>query len=461
VSDNESALLRAREFFATGTTRSVEFRAKALRRLARTIENRERDLLVALHADLRKPEQEAWASEVGVVQTDIAHALRNLSRWTRPRRRSATWGLRPASARVYPEPLGVALILGPWNYPFQLLFSPLVGALAAGNCACLKPSELAPAVSKVMADLVREAFEAGHVTVVEGGVEVAQSLVNLDFDHIFLTGSTTVGRQVMAAAANHLTPVTLELGGKCPCVVCPDARLEVAVRRIAWGKFLNTGQTCVAPDHVFVHSSVKDRFLSLMKETLTEFFGPDPRQSADFGRIVNQRHFERIKGYLGQGEVAFGGQTDASDLYVAPTLLVDPAPASAVMTDEIFGPVLPVLSYDDLDETLVDLASRPKPLAFYLFTEDRAVQDRFLARTASGGVGINDVVNQIVPKELPFGGVGESGMGRYHGRAGFDCFTYYRSVLRRSTRFDPGFVYPPSRATLRTLKRAYKLLFRN
>jgi aldehyde dehydrogenase (NAD+) len=461
VNDFESALRRARHFFDTGATHAVEFRAKALRRLARAIQDHEQDLLAALHADLRKPEQEAWATEVGVVQTDIAHALRNLSRWTRPRRRSATWGLRPASARVHPEPLGIALILGPWNYPFHLLFSPLVGALAAGNCLFLKPSEFAASVSKVMADLVREAFEPGHVTVVEGGAEVAQSLVDLDFDHIFFTGSTTVGRQVMAAAANHLTPVTLELGGKCPCVVCPDARLEVAVRRIAWGKFLNAGQTCVAPDHVFVHSSAKDRFLSLMKRILTEFFGPDPRQSADFGRIVNQGHFERIKGYLGQGEVAFGGQTDAGDLYVAPTLLVDPVPASAVMTEEIFGPVLPVLSYDDLDETLVDLASRPKPLALYLFTEDRAVQDRFLVRTVSGGVGINDVVNQIVPKELPFGGVGQSGMGMYHGKFGFDCFTHYRSVLRRSTRFDPRFAYPPSRVTLRTLKRAYRLLFRN
>jgi aldehyde dehydrogenase (NAD+) len=353
------------------------------------------------------------------------------------------------------------LILGPWNYPFQLLFSPLVGALAAGNCVCLKPSEFAAAVSKVMADLVREAFDPGHVTVVGGGAEVAQSLVDLDFDHIFFTGSTTVGRQVMTAAAKHLTPVTLELGGKCPCVVCPDARLEVAVRRIAWGKFLNAGQTCVAPDHVFVHSSVTDRFLSLMKEALTEFFGPDPRESADFGRVVNRGHFERIEGYLDQGEVAFGGQTDADDLYIAPTLLIDPPPASAVMTDEIFGPVLPVLSYNDLSETLVELTSRPKPLALYLFTEDRAVRGRFLARTVSGGVGINDVVNQIVPKELPFGGVGESGMGLYHGKSGFDCFTHYRSVLRRSTRFDPGLAYPPSRVTLKTLKRAYKLLFRN
>jgi acyl-CoA reductase-like NAD-dependent aldehyde dehydrogenase len=327
----ESALRQSRELFASGVTRALDFRDNALHRLARTIEARESALLEALHSDLRKSEQEAWASEIGVVLTDIAYTVRKLRRWARPRRRPATWGLRPASARVYPEPQGVVLILGPWNYPFQLLFSPLVAAVAAGNCVCLKPSELAPEVSKVMAAIIDDAFEPGHVTLVEGGVEIAKRLVGLDFDHIFLTGSTEVGRQVMSAAARNLTPVTLELGGKCPCIIAPDARLAVAARRIAWGKFLNAGQTCVAPDHLVVHLSLKERFLDALRKTLIEFFGDDPRQSPDFGRIVNRRHFERLVSYLEQGEVVHGGQADEADLYIAPTLLADPCPGASVL----------------------------------------------------------------------------------------------------------------------------------
>ena len=392
------------------------------------------------------------------MQTDIAHALRNLSRWTRPRRRSASWGLRPARARVHPEPLGVALILGPWNYPFQLLFSPLVGALAAGNCVCLKPSEFAPAASRVTADIVREAFEPGHVTVVEGDVEVARSLVDLDFDHIFFTGSTAVGRQVMAAAANHLTPVTLELGGKCPCVVCPDARIEVAVRRIAWGKFLNAGQTCVAPDHVFVHSSVKDRFLSAMKEALTEFFGPDPRQSADFGRIVNRSHFERVKGYLGQGEVVFGGQTDADDRFIAPTLLVDPAPASAVMTDEIFGPVLPVLSYDRSGRVARRAGIPAEAPGLLPVHRGPGGAGPFPGpHRAREGSGSTTWSTRSCPRSCPSGG---SAKAAWAGIMAGPVSTVSLSteaccgVRRDSTRALPT---PPARVTLRTLKRAYKL----
>jgi aldehyde dehydrogenase (NAD+) len=457
----ESALSRTRELFASGVTRDLRYREDALHRLAHSIEAREPQLLEALHEDLRKPAQEAWASEIGVVLTDIRYTVRGLRRWARPRRRPAPWGLRPARARVYPEPQGVVLILGPWNYPFQLLFSPLVAALAAGNCVCLKPSDLAPEVSKVMAAIVGDAFEPGHVTLIEGGVEIARRLVALDFDHVFLTGSTEVGRQVMSAAAHNLTPVTLELGGKCPCVVAPDARLEVAARRIGWGKFLNAGQTCVAPDHVYVHLSLRERFLTAMQEVLVESFGSDPRQSRDFGRIVNRRHFERLRSYLEQGEVVHGGQSDEGDLFIAPTLLADPQPGSAVLEEEIFGPVLPVLTYADLDPLLAELAVKPSPLAAYLFTEDKAVQRRFLARSVSGGLGINDVVNQIVPKDLPFGGIGASGMGRYHGKAGFDRFTHPRSVLHRSTRVDPGFQYPPARVPLKTVKRAYRWMFRN
>jgi aldehyde dehydrogenase (NAD+) len=461
VSEFKLALRRAREFHASGATRDVAYRGNALGRLEQVIDSREPDLLDALNADLRKSAQEAYGSEIGVVRTEIGYALRNLRRWARPRRARTPWALAPARGRVHPEPRGVVLILGPWNFPFNLLFSPLVGAIAAGNCVFLKPSEYAPAVSKAMAEVVREAFEPGHVTLFEGGVEVARSLVELDFDQLFFTGSTATGSAIMAAAAKRLTPVTLELGGKCPCIVCPDARLPVAARRIAWGKFLNAGQTCVAPDHVIVHRSVRDRFLATLGEVLKTYFGDDPRTSTDFGRIVNRRHFDRLAGYLAQGKIVLGGETDASELYIAPTVVLDPEPSAAIMTDEIFGPILPVLDYDDLDEVLAALASRPSPLAFYLFSENRATQDHVLAKTVSGGVCINDVVNHIVPKEMPFGGIGRSGMGQYHGKASFDCFTHYRSVLTRSTRFDPGYAYPPARFSLKTLKRAYSALFRD
>jgi aldehyde dehydrogenase (NAD+) len=459
VNEHEATLRRAREFFASGAVRPLESRAASLRKLADAVERRERDLLDAMRADLGKSVQEAWASEIGLVQTDIAYTLRHLRRWARPRRRRVSWGLRPAAAHVHPEPLGAVLILGPWNYPVHLLLSPLVAALAAGNVACLKPSELAPSVSRVVAQLVRDAFDPAHLSVVEGDAGVARSLVDLDWDGIFFTGSTNVGRQVMAAAARNLTPVVLELGGKSPCIVCPDARLEVAARRIAWGKFLNAGQTCIAPDHLFVHGSVKERFLELLRGALTGFFGADPKQSGDFGRIVNARHFERLRSYLAQGRVVQGGETDAGELYIAPTILTDPDPEAPVMTEEIFGPILPVLGYDDLEALLSSRSLRSEPLALYLFTEDRAVQETVLARTASGSVAVNDVLNQAVPKELPFGGVGNSGMGRYHGKSGFASFSYRRSVLRRSTKLDPGFVYPPARVSLKLLKRAYRTLF--
>jgi aldehyde dehydrogenase (NAD+) len=340
-----------------------------------------------------------------------------------------------------------------------LLFSPLVGALAAGNSVCLKPSEHAPRVSAAVAGIVRETFDAAHVTVFEGDAEVARSLTGLGFDHVFFTGSAEIGRRVLAAAAARLTPVTLELGGKSPCIVCSDARLPVAARRIAWGKFLNAGQTCVAPDHVLVHESVKTRLVEELRGAIREFFGDDPRSSPDYGRIVNERQFSRLKSYLDQGEILAGGESEASELYIAPTLLADPDPASPVMREEIFGPILPVIGFGALDRLLERLRTGPAPLALYLFSEDAAIHERVLARTISGGVCINDVVVQITAKELPFGGRGESGMGQYHGKAGFDCFTHYRSVMRRSTRFDPGYLYPPGRFSLEQLRKSYRFFF--
>ncbi len=438
--------------------RPESFRREQLRRLEAALLADEPALLEALRADLRKPAQEAWASELGLVLSDVRHALRHLHDWMQPQRRRAPWLAWPARAWVQPEPYGVALILGPWNYPVQLLLSPLVGALAAGNCAVVKPSELAPQTAAVLARLLRGIFPEEYVAVVEGGPEMAEALLRERFDHIFFTGSTAVGRAVMAAAARHLTPVTLELGGKCPCLVCADTPIEVAARRIAWGKFLNAGQTCVAPDYVLVERAVAPALLAALPRVLRAFYGDDPRQSPDYGRIVNRRHFDRLIGYLNQGRIVCGGQHDAAELYVAPTILADVPPDAPVMQEEIFGPILPVVEVADLDAALTWLRDRPTPLALYLFTRDRRTQARVLAATRSGGVCLNDTVLHITGKDLPFGGLGESGMGRYHGRASFDCFSHQRAVLRRGFTWDLPGRFPPARLSLAALKRLGRLL---
>jgi len=457
-SNYASMLRNLRAFYETHATHPVSFRVEQLRTLGRTIKSRENDLLDALYADVRKPPLEAYVSEIGFVQTDILHAMRHLSRWTRAQPRRTPPIAWPGRSFVYAEPYGMVLIMGPWNYPFQLLFSPLVGAMAAGNCVCLKPSEFAPRTSALIAQMVSEVFPSEYVTVVEGGRDVAEALLRERFDHVFFTGSGTVGRAVMAAAAQHLTPVTLELGGKCPCIVCSDVNVETAARRIMWGKCLNAGQTCVAPDFVLVERQIKDLLLEAMERALRRFFGESVQSSKDFGRIVNLGHFNRLVSYLQHGRIVCGGEYDESDLFVAPTIMTDVDPASPLMQEEVFGPILPVLEFADLDEVVSMLRDRPKPLALYLFTKDRRIQKQMIEQTASGGVCINDTVTHILGKDLPFGGVGGSGMGTYRGKAGFDCFTHYKSVLRRSLLVDPTFRYPPASISLATLKRVARFL---
>jgi acyl-CoA reductase-like NAD-dependent aldehyde dehydrogenase len=447
-----------RAFYDTHSTHPVSFRVEQLRTLGRAIQSKENDLLDALHADVRKPPLEAYVSEIAFVQTDISHAVRHLSRWTRAHRRRTPPIAWPGTSFVYPEPYGVVLIISPWNYPFQLLFSPLVGAIAAGNCVCLKPSEFAPKTSALIAQMLSEVFPSEYVTVVEGGREVVQELLRERFDKVFFTGSAAVGRAVMEAAAKHLTPVTLELGGKCPCIVCSDVNVETTARRIMWGKCLNAGQTCVAPDFVLVDKRIRDPLLQALEQALARFFGESARSSKDFGRIVNRKHFDRLLSYLPQGRIACGGEYDENDLFIAPTIMTDVDPASPVMQEEIFGPILPVLEFSDLGGVISMLRERPKPLALYLFTKSRGIQNQVIAQTSSGGVCINDTVTHIMGKDLPFGGVGASGMGKYRGRAGFDCFTHYKSVLRRSQLVDPTFRYPPASVSLAALKRAARFL---
>lgn len=346
-----------------------------------------------MQADLHKSAFQGYASELGLVAAEIRHALKHLPRWITPSRRQTPWLVTPARGWVQAEPLGVALILGPWNFPVQLLLLPLVSAIAAGNCALLKPSELAPRTAAALAALLRETFAEEFILLVNGDGEVAEKLLCEKFDKIFFTGSTRIGRAVALAAARQLTPVTLELGGKCPGIICADAAVALAARRIAWGKYLNAGQTCVAPDFLLVQRDVHDPFVAALKKTLREFYGEDASCSADYGRIVNERHFARLINYLRDGRVVHGGTHAAADLFIAPTILVDVSPDSSVMQEEVFGPILPVLTFDHLDEALALLRGKPTPLALYVFTRDRRTEARVLAETRSGGVAVNDVVH--------------------------------------------------------------------
>jgi len=443
---------RQRQHFNTGATRPLAFRQEQLRRLQSAIEARDTEILEALRADLRKPAHEAYTSEIGFVLSDIRHALKHLPAWMKPRRRRLPLIAWPGKGCLLPEPLGDALIIGPWNYPFQLLFSPLVGALAAGNCVVLKPSEFAPHTARVISELIADTFPSEYITVVEGDRKTAEALLLEKFDAIFFTGSTSVGKSVMAAAARHLTPVTLELGGKCPAIVCADAPLEMTARRIAWGKFMNAGQTCVAPDFVLVERQVFKPLLEALRRVIREFYGDNPQTSPDYGRIINRGHFDRLI------HCAASCKCDAEDLYIAPTLLPGVSWEDAVMQEEIFGPILPVLPFDSIDEVPSLLRERPSPLALYLFTNDRAIQDRIVAGTRSGGVCINDTIVHMLGQDLPFGGVGESGMGKCHGKAGFECFSHERAIVRRFTSFDLRFRYPPAKLSLEKLKKACRFL---
>lgn len=448
--DNGSAALSVaklvagvRTTFDAGRSRPLAWRQRQLAGLRRFIREREREILDALHADVGKSALEGYSTELGFTLSDIDYIDKRLPGWLKPERVSVPIISQPGSARIYREPLGVVLIISPWNYPFQLLIDPLVGALAAGNCAVLKPSEVAPATSAAIARWLPEYVDHEAVKVVEGGVAETTALLAEHFDHIFYTGNGTVARVVMTAAAKNLTPVTLELGGKSPCYVDRDADLEVAARRIAWGKFTNAGQTCVAPDYVLAHSAIHDRLLDLLRSTIQSFYGDDPKRSADYGRIVNGRHHQRLMKLMGSGKVVVGGEADEAARYIAPTVLRDVSPDSPVMSDEIFGPILPVLSVSGPDEAVRFVNARPKPLALYVFSSSEATQERILGATSAGGVSINHTLFHLAVHGLPFGGVGESGMGAYHGRLSFETFTHRKAVLRKPTSIDPSLLYPP------------------
>ena len=435
-----------RQLVSDGHTRPLAWRLEQLDRLARSIDAHEAEVFAALASDLAKPDVEAYFELVAVRQ-EIALVRRRLRQWMAPRRVGVPLSLQPGRAEVISEPLGCVLVIGPWNYPFLLSLQPLVSALAAGNTAVLKPSEHAPATARLIATLIEAAFEPTTAQVVQGDGSVAAALLQERFDHIFFTGGERVGRLVMAAAAQHLTPVTLELGGKSPAVVLADADLEVTARRLLWGKAINAGQTCIAPDYLLVQRGIAAELIQRLGQRIRQGFGEEPLQSPDLSSIVNGAQFQRLEQLLqtarSRGQVLVGGQSDPQRRRIAPTLLRVEGFDDPLMAEELFGPLLPVLEVDDLEQAIGLINSRPKPLALYLFSRSAAAQRRLLERTSSGGVCLNDVVMQASVPELPFGGVGASGMGSYHGEDGFQTFSHRRSVLRRPFELDVPFRYPP------------------
>lgn len=434
-----------RAAFTSGVTRPLAWRQQQLRALAGLLEASAGTLVQAMAEDMGKPTTEAWLTDIASVRRDVEAMARDLNRWAAPERRRTPWQLWPARASVLPEPLGAVLVIGPWNYPVRCLVLPLASALAAGNTVAAKPSELAPATAAELSRLASEHLDTRAVRFALGGPAVAQELLAQRWDHIFFTGGARVGRLVMAAAAPHLTPVTLELGGKNPAIVDSSADVSRAAKRIAWGKFLNAGQTCVAPDFVAVDRRVEEPFVNALVAHLRRFFGEQPMYSPDFGRIVNEAHVARLTRLLAEtnGRVIAGGTALPEERYFAPTVLNQVAWDDPLMQEEIFGPLLPVVAYDDVNEVLAELGRREKPLAIYLYTRDPQLADRLVAETSSGSVCVNHNCVQLAARDLPFGGVGHSGMGAYHGKAGFDTFSHKKALLRLPPALEAPLMYPP------------------
>ena len=434
--------IRAKQesYFRSGTTLDVRTRKTNLVAFEKAVLKWEKPLCEALWKDLHKSYEESYIAEVSILLGEIRTHIRNIGKWTRPQRRPTPMKLFPSRSKIISEPLGTALIISPWNYPVQLLLTPLVGVISSGCTAVLKPSPYVPEVSDVIEKMIRDTFPEEYVAVVQGDRDVNTALLEQRWDMIFFTGSPSFGRTVMAAAAKNLTPVVLELGGKSPCIIDKDADIEVAAKRVAWGKSLNAGQTCIAPDYLMLHKNIKDKFLSELEKAFRELLGDDPQKSEHFVRIVNDAAFERLEGYLADGEVVFGGKTDKDERYFSPTVLDHVSPDSPVMQEEIFGPIFPVQTFGDIDEVIRFVSMREKPLALYYFGGQG---DKVLKHTTSGGSCINDVIMHIANENVPFGGVGMSGMGSYHPKRNLDVITLYRSVISTPSWIDLPFRYMP------------------
>ncbi len=421
---------KQKSFFRSGSTREISFRLATLKKLKDVIATNEKQILSAVYEDLHKNEIDAYATELSVVYSEIKVAIANVPSWAARKKVTTPVFMMPSKSYLYREPYGVTLIIAPWNYPFQLLMMPLVGAIAAGNTAILKPSELSSHTASVMEKIINTAFPPEHIHVVQGAVEETQTLLALPVDYIFFTGSVPVGKTIMTAAAKNLTPLTLELGGKSPVLVHESADIKTASSRIAWGKFLNAGQTCIAPDYVLAHDSIKDIFIDELIKAILRFYGEDASRHDRYCRIINDRHFQRLVALIDEKKIIYGGRTNASNRYLEPTLLYPASWNDPVMQDEIFGPILPILPYTDLDEIIFRINERPKPLALYMFVNDKTIRRKIIRETSFGGGAVNNTIMHIVSHYLPFGGVGSSGLGRYHGKYSFDTFSHTKSILR-------------------------------
>ncbi|HHO1565039.1 TPA: aldehyde dehydrogenase, partial [Staphylococcus aureus] len=450
----EQKFYDSKAFFNTQQTKDISFRKEQLKKLSKAIKSYESDILEALYTDLGKNKVEAYATEIGITLKSIKNARKELKNWTKTKNVDTPLYLFPTKSYIKKEPYGTVLIIAPFNYPFQLVFEPLIGAIAAGNTAIIKPSELTPNVARVIKRLINETFDANYIEVIEGGIEETQTLIHLPFDYVFFTGSENVGKIVYQAASENLVPVTLELGGKSPVIVDETANIKVASERICFGKFTNAGQTCVAPDYILVHESVKDDLITALSKTLREFYGQNIQQSPDYGRIVNLKHYHRLTSLLNSAQmnIVFGGHSDEDERYIEPTLLDHVTNDSAIMQEEIFGPILPILTYQSLDEAIAFIHQRPKPLSLYLFSEDENATQRVINELSFGGGAINDTLMHLANPKLPFGGVGASGMGRYHGKYSFDTFTHEKSYIFKSTRLESGVHLPPYKGKFKYIK---------
>lgn len=429
--DFSEQLSTHQNFFSSHKTRDLAWRKQQLQQIKRLVIENEQAFLDALANDLGKPAQEAWITEVSYVTGDVDHVCKRLNSWTKKRRVATPIVAQPGRSYIQPEPQGTVLIIGAWNYPMQLILAPLVAVIAAGNCAIVKPSELAPATSKLIAKLIPQYLDPQAVSVVEGAVEETSALLSLPFDHIMYTGNGQVARIVMTAAAKHLTPVTLELGGKSPVYVDKSADITITAQRIAWGKWMNAGQTCIAPDYIITSADMAAPLVAAVKKQIEKMFGEDPKQSKSYGRIVNTRHAQRIAQYIADINVEVGGSVDIEEKYIAPTIVVNPPLDSALMTDEIFGAILPIITIDSFEEAKRFVKERDKPLSAYIFSKNKAQCQSWVNEISSGSQCVNDVIMFNAVPELPFGGTGQSGMGQYSGKAGFDNFSHLKSVLER------------------------------
>ncbi len=451
-------LIQMRNYFNSGITKPYAFRKEQLKKLRAAVKKYENQIHEALYTDLKKSPEECWVTETGFLLSEISNTLKHLKNWMQPDMVGTNLLNLPSTSFVMQEPLGVVLIISPWNYPFQLLLTPLVGAIAAGNCVVLKSSEFAPATSAIMKIMIEENFDKNYIQFVEGdgATVIPQMMNNFTFDHVFYTGSTTVGKIIYKMAAERLVPVTLELGGKSPCVVESDANIKVAAKRIAFAKFSNAGQMCVAPDYVLVHTSKKAALVAELKNALSGFFGSDASTSHEYGRIINEKQFDRLVTYLQQGNIVYGGTFNRANLYIEPTILDDVLLDAPVMKEEIFGPILPIIGYDTTEEAKAIIANNPNPLAFYVFTSSRTKEKDWLTSIPFGGGCVNNTALHLTNHNLPFGGRGFSGSGQYHGKYSFETFSHKKAVMKTPTWFDPAIKYPPFKGKLKLFKMIIK-----